>query len=60
LTDTELQVLKKNGASSETESAVFFGFIFFWGVIGVYIRCCGNGCLWFRSYSGSLLEERQK
>jgi hypothetical protein len=21
----------------------------------VYIRCCGNGRLWFRSYSGSLL-----
>ncbi|CAI8712050.1 hypothetical protein EMIT0P228_100269 [Pseudomonas brassicacearum] len=27
---------------------------------GVYIRFCGNGGLWFRSYSGSLLEERQK
>ena len=23
-----------------------------WG----HIRCCGNGDLWFRSYSGSLLE----
>ncbi|SED73280.1 hypothetical protein SAMN04490188_1295 [Pseudomonas kilonensis] len=23
----------------------------------VYIRCCGHGCLGFRSYSGSLLEE---
>ena len=23
---------------------------------GVHIRCCGNGCLGFRSYSGSLLE----
>jgi hypothetical protein len=22
----------------------------------VHIRCCGNGCLWFRSYSGSLLK----
>ncbi len=22
----------------------------------VHIRCCGNGHLWFRSYSGSLLE----
>ncbi len=21
----------------------------------MHIRCCGNGCLWFRSYSGSLL-----
>ncbi|KJZ51108.1 hypothetical protein VC36_29735 [Pseudomonas marginalis] len=27
---------------------------------GVHIRCCGNGGLGFRSYSGSLLEERQK
>ena len=26
----------------------------------VHIRCCGNGHLGFRSYSGSLLEERQK
>ena len=25
--------------------------VWFW----VYIRCCGNGCLGFRSYSGSLL-----
>src|SRR5476651_1698346 len=24
-------------------------------VVGVHIRCCGNGVLWFRSYSGSLL-----
>jgi hypothetical protein len=22
--------------------------------LGVHIRCCGNGCLWFRSYSGLL------
>ncbi len=26
----------------------------------VHIRCCGHDHLWFRSYSGSLLEERQK
>ena len=25
-------------------------------LVWVYIRCCGNGYLWFRSYSGSLLE----
>ena len=23
---------------------------------GVHIRCCGHGCLWFRSYSDSLLK----
>ena len=27
-----------------------------WSFGGVHIRCCGNGCLGFRSYSGSLLE----
>ncbi|AZE62493.1 Threonine synthase [Pseudomonas synxantha] len=26
-----------------------------WRPVGVYIHCCGNGHLWFRSYSGSLL-----
>jgi len=26
------------------------------GVDRVYIRYLGNGCLWFRSYSGSLLK----
>jgi hypothetical protein len=28
----------------------------FRGARGVYIRFFGNGCLWFRSYSGSLLK----
>ena len=27
-----------------------------WLVVGVHIRCCGNGGYWFRSYSGSLGE----
>ncbi|SDU04421.1 hypothetical protein SAMN05216237_1687 [Pseudomonas yamanorum] len=27
---------------------------------GVHIRCCGNGRLWFRSYSGSLLANAPK
>ncbi|WP_323147277.1 hypothetical protein, partial [Pseudomonas marginalis] len=31
----------------------------FFGLDRVHIRCCGNGHLGFRSYSGSLLEERQ-
>ncbi|WP_207254990.1 hypothetical protein, partial [Pseudomonas sp. GP01-A11] len=26
------------------------------GGCGGHIRCCGNGRLWFRSYSGSLLK----
>jgi len=26
----------------------------------VYIRCCGNGYLWFRSYSGSLFPRAEK
>ena len=29
-------------------------------VVGVHIRCCGNGGLWFRSYSGSLLERPKR
>ncbi|AZE68489.1 hypothetical protein SAMN05216475_0799 [Pseudomonas synxantha] len=27
-----------------------------WRPVGVHIHCCGNGRLWFRSYSGSLLK----
>jgi hypothetical protein len=28
--------------------------------ICVHIRFCGNGCLWFRSYSGSLFSDAKK
>ncbi len=31
-----------------------------WLVDRVHIRCCGNGGLWFRSYSGSLLANAPK
>ncbi len=31
-----------------------------WGLDGGHIRCCGNGHLWFRSYSGSLLANAPK
>jgi hypothetical protein len=37
-------------------SAVFFGFFSVSGCFGVYIHFCGNGRLWFRFYSGSLLK----
>ena len=34
----------------------FLAGLHWWGVIvWVYIRCCGNGFLWFRPYGGSLL-----
>ncbi len=39
---------------------LFSDYLFREAWVGVCIRFCGNGYLWFRSYSGSLLEERQK
>ncbi|AZD56834.1 hypothetical protein C4K19_5071 [Pseudomonas chlororaphis subsp. aurantiaca] len=29
-------------------------------LVGVHIHFCGNGCLWFRPYGGSLFFKRQK
>ena len=33
--------------------------VFIWA-LGVHIRCCGNGCLGFRPYGGSLFPDAEK
>ncbi len=36
------------------------GLTAYWDIYGVHIRCCGNGCLWFRPYGELTFEKRQK